>query len=309
MSFTPQVHISKAITYSIFSSILCTGMLILAQNILTSLSINQLIFVRSVISLVLLWPCIMISKQKQSYRNYLVTPFLRLHIARTLIGLIAVWLFLYSLRTISIAEANILYNTIPFFIPLILRIKTKTKINYKGSLGIGIAFIGICLLMQPKSLSYTVGLIAALVSAIGGAITMVLQRQIYNHEPFYRGLFYYLVISTGVSGLWFCFEDNSLFVHMNFSEYSFLFWLSFSTLFAQIFMALSIKYAPAKFIAPFSYLSFLFSLGFTIFIEHRIPSTMEWLGMGLIVSGLSIFLALCANAEEREKLIAQASYE
>lgn len=293
-----QIHLQKAVIYSLFSSLMCAGMLALAKNSLNSASVNQITFFRNLVAFFLLIPCIIVAKKGQSFREFLKTPFFGIHLIRTIVGLIIVSLFLTSLRTISISEANILYNTTPLFIPLVLYVWKGTKMHYKGWSGISIAFLGVILLMRPQTGSYAIGLFLALLSGVGGAISIVVQRQIYNQEPFYRGLFYYIFLSIPMTGVFLLFEPLSPLLTSDMQTQGFLLGMAVSAFFTQIFLSLSIKYAPARFIAPFAYISLIFSLLLDIYVWGKTPALLELCGMGLIIAGLCIFLLLQAKQSQ-----------
>ncbi|MBM3198272.1 MAG: hypothetical protein FJZ58_03345, partial [Chlamydiae bacterium] len=114
-------------------------------------------------------------------------------------------------------------------------------------------------------------------------------------EPFYRSLFFYILFSIVITGVLLPFEQTTSVFSLSQKDLIFLFSMGISAFFTQVFLSLSIKYAPSKLIAPFAYLSLIFSLSIDVIFWGKIPCMAEMLGMGFIMAGLGLFLFVASK--------------
>ncbi len=283
---TSKTSLSLAILTSIISSFSFAATLCLSKGCLTSCSLNQISFFKAFFSMIPTIFVILWIKKKQSFFAYLRTSRIDIHFIRGLSGLITVYLFLLSLRTLSLAETTLLFNTTPLFVPLATYIWKRTPIDHKIWPGLIIAFLGMIFLLHPQTHWNNLGPYFALLSGILGAVTLIVTRFSHNSEPVFRTVFYYNIFSITFSGLLYLIEGFSLshllkpsiaFALLGIGSFGFL---------CQVFFTLAVKYAPAKLVAPLSYMTVIFGLGLD-FIFWQVHITLfEFFGMVLVLIGL-----------------------
>lgn len=291
---SPQVkiQIKLAIISSLLSSLSFAIMLAISKISLKTCSINQISFFKSFFSMIIVVFIIYFRKKKQSYFSYLKTTQMPLHAIRSLSGLITIYLFLFALRTISLAEANLLFNTTPLFVPLVSYLWKRTPINHKIWPGLFIAFLGLIFLLHPQTNLSNPGIWIAILAGAVGAITIIAVRFSHRSEPIYRSLFYYGIFSLFFSGIFYAIEGFSLSSFWNPYTALTLFGVGASGFFCQFFFTLSVKYAPAKLIAPFAYIAVIFGLGLDLLFWQITILPSEILGILLLLVGLYYLTSL-----------------
>lgn len=285
-SHRPRTKLKLAIIASILSSLSFAIMLALSKVSLPTCSINQISFFKSFFSMILTIVFILFNKKNQSYVSYLKTKKINIHIIRSLSGLASIYLFLFALQTISLAEANLLFNTTPLFVPLVAYLWKRTPINHKIWPGLLIAFLGMIFLLHPQNALPNPGIWAALLAGAVGAITILSIRLTHETEPVCLSLFYYGLFSLLFCGIAYGIEGFSLAPLYNPLTFLTLLGIGASGFCCQVFFALSVKYAPAKLIAPFSYLAVIFGLGLDLIFWQVDILLSEILGILLILIGL-----------------------
>ena len=100
----------------------------------------------------------------------------------------------------TVANASLLTNTMPIFVPFLAIVFLHEKINYKEFLGIIIAFIGIIIIFSSKGISfeseYFKGNVFALVSAVLLAIYTIIGSKNINKYPPLIAMFWMCIISS-----------------------------------------------------------------------------------------------------------------
>ncbi len=288
----PQPKIKLAIIASILSSFSFAIMLALSKISLTTCSINQISFFKSFFSIILTIILVLFFKKEKSFFSFLKTKQIKVHVIRSLSGLVTIYLFLFALRTISLAEANLLFNTTPLFVPLFAYLWKKTPINHKIWPGLFIAFSGMVFLLHPQNTAPNPGIWIALLAGALGAITILAVRFTHETEPICRSLFYYGFFSLFFSGIFYTLEGFSLAPLCQSSTALPLLGIGASGFCCQVFFTLSVKYASAKLIAPFAYVAVIFGLGLDLIFWQVNILLSEIFGMILILIGLYFVASL-----------------
>ncbi len=287
-----RLKIKLAIISSILSSLSFAIMLAISKVALTNCSLNQISFFKSFFSLLLTSVLIFFCKKNQSYFSYLKTKQINIHAVRSLSGLATIYLFLFALEKLSLAEANLLFNTTPLFVPLIAYLWKRTPINHKIWPGLFIAFSGMIFLLHPQDTSLNSGIWIALLAGAIGAITIIAVRFSHGTEPICRSIFYYGIFSLFFSGIFYVIEGFSLAPLCQPSAVLALFGIGASGFCCQVFFTLSVKYAPAKLIAPFAYVAVIFGLGLDLIFWQVNILLSEVFGMVLVLVGLYFVVSL-----------------
>lgn len=288
----PINRIKFAIFINILASASYAVMLSIAKGSLSTCSISQLAFFKSFITLLLILLCVAFSKKGETYINYLKSTQMKTHIIRSISSVITIYLFLLSIQTISIAETNLLFNTSPVFIPLVAYAWKRIPVDHKVWPGIFVAFIGIAFLIRPESGSCSIGFWLGLSGGIIGAISVMALRFSHYTEPLYRTIFYYAFFCSLITGLICLIEGHSLKFLTDPSISLALLSVGVTSFLCQLFLAISLKYAPAKLITPFCYISVIFSLILDLIFWKKTLQIPEILGLLLVLVGLYLMVFL-----------------
>lgn len=255
------------------TSYACMGLLVkFGKNIPN----EQLVFVRNFVCFLVLLPWIFFPQKKP-----LATRMLFTHIVRALAGLLNMYCFFYSIRYIILADAMLLNNTMPLFIPLVMWVWKRERISLRLFPGLIIGFIGVLLILHPGKDIFRPAAVFALLSGIFMSISMAGIRELSKIEPVYRILFYYFAISTVVSAfpLFFALQNHTLII------WAILAGVGVFAALYQFFLTKGYTFAPAAKISPVIYFAVIISGLFDWIFWKIIPSYLSYAGILLVIVG------------------------
>ena len=255
----------------------------------------ELVFYRSLFGFLLIFTLIRIK------RLPIKTPHLNKQLARALIGFVALLMFFYAISHLPLATAITLNYTSPLFLvafmPFMLLERPK-KILY---LAILMSFIGIILLLKPSfAREDLLAGIVGLCSGIGAGLAYVHVKQLGNlHEPDWRTVFYFTLISTIGAGIWMLFDQVSV---VTWHDLPILLGLAGSATLAQLALTRAYRTGKTLTVASLSYATVVISSLFGILFWAEHLSASEWLAIGLIMIGgvLSTY-----SAQHAEPIVAE----
>ena len=288
----PTTRIKLAIIINVLASVCYALMLSIAKSSLTTCSISQLAFSKSFITLLLILVCIAVSKKEKTYAGFLKSSQMKTHIIRSMSSVVTVYLFLFAMKTISIAETNLLFNTSPIFIPLVAYAWKRIPVDHRIWPGILLSFMGITFLIRPETGSYAIGFWIALGGGAIGAVSVMALRFSHYSEPVCRSIFYYAFFCSLITGIICLIEGRSLDFLTDPKIFLALLAVGITNFLCQFFFAISLKYAPAKIISPFCYISVIFSLILDLIFWEKTLHFSEILGILLVLSGLYLMVFL-----------------
>lgn len=303
---TSKGSLSLAIITSLLSSLSFTAALCLSKTCLTTCSVNQVSFFKAFFSLIPAIFMIFKVKKNQSFFAYLKTNHPGIHLFRGLSGFISVYLFLLALRTLSLAETTLLFNTTPLFVPFVAYLWKRSPIDHKVWPGLIVAFLGMIFLLHPQAHFSNAGLYFALLSGMVGAITILIVRFSHTTEPIFRTVFYYGVSSLIFAGIC-CLMEGFPFEHLLKPSIALgLLGVGLFGFTCQLFYTMSLKYAPAKLVAPLSYMAVIFGviLDFIFWQVKIIPS--EIFGIVLVLLGLYFVTSYVHNRKKKNPALSES---
>lgn len=236
---------------------------------------TSIIFFQSLCSWLLIAPFAMMKG-----KDFLVTKHFPMILLRTLLGLGATLLIILALSTVTLAEASVLNNTSPLFVPFIAFLFFKERINHDLWWGLIIGFIGIIIIMRPGFSAVSIGLVYALISGLFSASLIIAVRHI-AHENFLRIMFYYFLI------LW------ALMLPLIFFRWAtpppivwvYLLCSGVVMIGAQLLLGGALRNASSQEVAPFLYTVVIFS-GLLDWLFWGIkPDLLAVVGMIVVIAG------------------------
>lgn len=255
-----KMELKKAIGVSLIASLCYALMLAFTKESSGIFSTAQLVFYRSFICLVIMGFWIVVNGKKKPLFQHLKTAYLKIQFIRSMAGLTALALFFFALRSITLSEASVLFNTTPIFVPITAYLWKRIPIDHRLWVGIGVAFMGVILIMQPETAHLEVGLWLALMGGAMGSVSTLALRFSHYTEPTSRTLFYYFVFGSAVSSIPLLWEGMGIEWLKDPRTLFFLLMVGVTGFLYQLFFALSVKYAPAKLISPFFYITVVFGM-------------------------------------------------
>lgn len=270
--------------------LVCSGMVI--KHLHGEVSTEQTVFFRNLFGLVLMLPWLWRSGGVQ----VLKTSCLHLHFVRALTGVIAMSCMYYAWARLPLAEAALLKQTMPFFVPIVAFFWMKERLSWHTVAAILLGFAGVILVLNPMQGEgvFNVAVLAALAGAVlGGSTKVSIRRMRSGEEPARRVVFYFALFASLLSVI-------PAVLHWMPLGMVTLGWLillgAFATL-AQLLLTAAYGHAPAGQLGAFSYSSVVFAalLGWLLWDETL--TLLAVMGMCVIITaGVLVMLGQRSRA-------------
>lgn len=222
-------------------------------------------------------------------------------IARAVIGTMASFLYMISMRYIPIINSTLLFNTAPIFIPFLTVFVLKTPVQKNIWYAVMLGFVGILAIIKPgKSILTDPGNLIGLLSGFALAVAYLFMKSLTATDTGLRIIFYYFSIGTimQIPLLWFSEKTPSL---------TTFFYSSLSGIMlmvAQLGLVKAYKYAAASQVGVYQYSSVVFVALIEWLIWSKTPGLLDYIGF-LLVSIAGIFII--SYSGPRVKLESQVS--
>lgn len=207
-------------------------------------------------------------------------------IGRAVFGTAASFLYMLSLKYISIVNSTLLLNTAPIFIPLLMVFWLKRKVPKEAWIAVAVGFLGIAIIIKPGSSLFTdPGNLLGFSSGLCLAVAYLLIKLLTDTDPGLRIIFYYFAIGM-VLQLPLLFFAGSFPAHQAF-YYAVLSGLTL--LLAQFALVKAYTYAEAYQIGIYQYASVVFVGLIEWLLWGSIPTMTDFMGMLLVaIAGILI---------------------
>ncbi|WP_415905952.1 DMT family transporter [Neptuniibacter sp. QD72_48] len=253
--------------------LVCSGMVV--KQITHQLPTEIIVFARNLFALILLMPWLL-----RNGISSIKTSSLRFHIARAAVGVTAMMCLYYSWGHLPLAEAALIKQTAPFFIPLFALWWLGEKISGVVKLAICVGFFGVFLVLNPGQGTLNVAVLIALFGAMLGALAKVIIRRMSDTEPASRIVFYFALFSTVLA-----LPPAMLnWVTPNLVELGWLLLMAITSTVAQLLLSKGYGLAPAGQLGPYTYASVVFAALFGWLLWDEVLGVYSLIGLCLIFS-------------------------
>lgn len=237
---------------------------------------TELVFWRSLFGLLLLLGM----GARQSHT--IATPHWRLHLGRSLSGLISLWLYFFALAHLPLATAVTLNYTSPLFLALILYVTGQAAAQYRLLLFLGMGFVGVIMLLQPHLRpDQWVYAGIGLLSGFGASISYYQIRSMGAlGEPDWRIVLYFTGLSTVITGLFLPFQPHT---PLTLHSVGLLVSLGVFATLGQLSMTRAYRVGATLVVANFAFATIVFSALFGVVLFHESPPWLSWAGMMVII--------------------------
>ncbi|MCA1749465.1 MAG: DMT family transporter [Parasphingopyxis sp.] len=209
---------------------------------------------------------------------------IRAHFWRAGVGLFAMYMVYWSVTLLPLAEALTIGFAAPLFATALSALLLKEAVGIYRWAAIAAGLAGVAIVMQPSTGNLPlIGVLVALGAAFGVGCATVTIRQVGRSESAEAIVVWFSVIAVCLLGALMPFI---------YSPHSAEQWLILALIglfggLGQIFITLSLRFAPVPVIAPFDYAQLLWAVGLGFIVFGDIPAAATWAGALLIVgSGL-----------------------
>jgi drug/metabolite transporter (DMT)-like permease len=210
----------------------------------------------------------------------------KLHLMRGLLSVFLLATFVYAIRVLSLADAYSIFLSAPLLVTALSVPILREKVGWHRWVAIGVGLCGVLVMLRPSTSSLmTVGALAAFVSAVAYAISVVSVRVLSKTDSNTSVVFWSMLIMTFVSTL-FALDDWQA---VRVEHFGVIVATGALGALAIHLLTLAYRSAPASMIAPFEYTALLWGVGIDWLAWDTLPSARVYIGGGIVVlSGLYV---------------------
>ena len=220
-------------------------------------------------------------------------------IARAILSFSALITFFYSVEHSSVTNANMLNMTYPIFIFLVAPLFKLEKLHKISLLFLGMAMIGIYLVIFPDFSHINKGDVIGLLSGIFGAFSIITLSIAREHDSTILIVFYLMAIGTVIN----VFMLAPVFVMPHISDLPFLIASGLAGVSGQVLLTMGYKHVTAKAgsMVSSSRIIFASAMGFFFFSEA--------LSIRILAGGFLIIAAIIGISALRNKTMETVTSE
>jgi drug/metabolite transporter (DMT)-like permease len=269
--------------YMVASALLFASMAASVRVAARELPNAPIVFFRHFIMLCFLLPWLW-----REGRRALETDDLRGHVVRGLAGVSAVACYFYAIARLRLADAVLLNQSMPLFIPLVERAWLGARIPRRlwGVLGLG--FAGLVIILRPGTGVFDPAALVGLASAVFASISQVGIRRLTRTEPVTRIVFYFGLVASAVAlppAAWW-WKTPSAFT------WAILLLMGIFATVGQLTLTRAYLHAPAASVGPFLYAGPVFAGLLDWLIWGRLPDGLFVVGAAVVVLAATLALRL-----------------
>ena len=268
----------------VLASLFFSLMTVCVKNIDNRISIYELVFFRSLLSLLITLSIIKIKKINPLGNN---KPLLLL---RGVLGTSALICIFYAIRNMPLSISTVIQYTYPIFISIFAGLFIKEKTNRKLIFALIIGWIGILVILDPTQLSdikveiENVSILIAFLGAICTALAYITVRKLSSTEDIYVIIEYFPLVSL-----------ITLFPIVlinwatpNWNELIWIIGIGLFTQLGQTFLTIGLKNLPASEASTINYLQVLFGSIWGVLFFNEIININFLIGALLVLLGTII---------------------
>ncbi len=271
----------KAISYNLLAWAILPFMDTIAKYLSSEMSFFQITWARYFFTVFFTLPFMFFFFR----RNLTWSSQPKLQIFRGLTLFCANVLFFYSISIISMAKALTLAFVAPLITTALSPIFLGEKVGVRRWSAVIIGFIGSLIVIRPGFIEFKLASVAALGTGLFYGIYLVITRKLHTSDSPLLTL-----LLTGVVGAVIAsFIVPTVWVNPTFNQWSLLALMGIFACLGHLFLILSLKYADASKLAPFSYFEIVTNVFLGYYFFSDFPNYWTWLGLAIIMcSGIYI---------------------
>jgi len=224
------------------------------------------------------------------------------HVGRAVFGAMAIFLMVFAVIHMPLADATVLGFTRALFLIVLAVIFLGERIRWRRWTATLVGFGGVALMLRPGDETFQLAALAAVGASVCFASAHVCIKKCTTQKdhPLTVQSYYWLMATslTLLPALWFWTSPNL-------NEWGLLIVMGVVSGIAQIFTAYSLSAGEATFVAPFDFTRLIWAAFFGIVFFGEILGLYTILGAAVIV-GSNVYIAHRQNVENKAKAAAEA---
>ena len=271
----------KAITFNLLAWVMLPIMDGFAKYLSSDLPVLQITWARYFFTVVFTLPIMFFFFRK----NLVWTDKPKLQLIRGLILLTANVCFFYSISIISLAKALTLAFIAPLIVTAFSPIFLGEKVGFRRWSAVLIGFIGSMVVIRPGFVEINLASLAALGTGVMYGFYLIITRKLSSSDNPLLTL-----LLTGVVGaIIISFVMPFVWIKPTLNQWSMMAAIGIFACVGHLFIILSLKYADASKLAPFSYFEIVTNIIIGYYFFSDFPDKWTFLGLFIIIlSGIYI---------------------
>ncbi len=272
----------KAITFNLLAWIMLPIMDGFAKYLSSDLPVLQITWARYFFTVVLTLPIMFLFFRK----NLVWTNKPMLQLIRGLILLLANIFFFYAISIISLAKALTLAFIAPLIVTAFSPTFLKEKVGFRRWTAVIIGFVGSLIVIRPGFVEINSASLSALCTGVMYGFYLIITRKLSTSDNplltlLLTGVVGAIITSAVMPFIW---------VKPTLNQWTMMAAIGIFACIGHLFLILSLKYADASKLAPFSYFEIITNIFIGYYFFSDFPDNWTFLGLLIIVlSGLYIF--------------------
>jgi drug/metabolite transporter (DMT)-like permease len=253
-----------------------------AKYLSSTLPVLQITWSRYFFTVVIALPIMLIFFRK----NLTWTEQPKLQLIRGLLLFCANVLFFYSISIISLAKALTLAFIAPLIVTALSPFLLGEKVGFRRWAAVVTGFVGSLIVIRPGFVELNLASIAALGTGVLYGFYLIITRKLHDADNPLLTL-----LLTGIVGaILGTMIIPTVWIQPTITEWYMMFAIGFFASIGHLFLILSLKYADASKLAPFSYFEIVTNIIIGYFFFNHFPDYWHLLGLCIIISsGIYIF--------------------
>ncbi len=271
----------KAIIFNLLAWVMLPIMDGFAKYLSAEIPVLQITWARYFFTVVFIFPLMFFF-----FKKYLVwTDKPKLQLIRGLILLTANISFFYSISVISLPKALTLAFVAPLVVTAFSPFFLGESVGYRRWAAVIIGFIGSLVVIRPGFLEINLASLAALGTGIMYGFYLIITRKLSTSDNplltlLLTGVVGAIIATTFMPFVW---------VSPTFNQWSIMAAIGLFACIGHLFLILSLKFADASKLAPFSYFEIITNIIIAYYFFGDFPDSWTFLGLFIIVfSGIYI---------------------
>ena len=271
----------KAITFNLLAWVMLPIMDGFAKYLSSDLPVLQITWARYFFTVAFTLPIMFFFFRK----NLVWTDKPKLQLIRGLILLTANVCFFYSISIISLAKALTLAFIAPLIVTAFSPIFLGEKVGFRRWSAVKIGFIGSMVVIRPGFVEINLASLAALGTGVMYGFYLIITRKLSSSDNPLLTL-----LLTGVVGaIIISFVMPFVWIKPTLNQWSMMAAIGIFACVGHLFIILSLKYADASKLAPFSYFEIVTNIIIGYYFFSDFPDKWTFLGLFIIIlSGIYI---------------------
>ena len=282
----------KAITFNLLAWVMLPIMDGFAKYLSSDLPVLQITWARYFFTVAFTLPIMFFFFKK----NLVWTDKPKLQLIRGLILLTANVCFFYSISIISLAKALTLAFIAPLIVTAFSPIFLGEKVGFRRWSAVIIGFIGSMVVIRPGFVEINLASLAALGTGVMYGFYLIITRKLSSSDNPLLTL-----LLTGVVGaIIISFVMPFVWIKPTLNQWSMMAAIGIFACVGHLFIILSLKYADASKLAPFSYFEIVTNIIIGYYFFSDFPDKWTFLGLFIIILS-GIYISRRENIVKRHK--------